>query len=90
MPDLSPAQIAAELKRLNEENEELRYKVNLHEKAKQMGQFTIPDIMAMRGIEPADGCENCMGLGVSPHGTGRRCPSCGGSGNAKNHWAVLQ
>ena len=89
--EASYSQIALELKRVNEENEELRYKVKEHERMKQLGTFTIPDIMAMRGLDnPEEICENCKGLGVFPQGTNERCAHCGGSGHAIEHWAVLQ
>jgi hypothetical protein len=91
MPELSLAQTQSELKRLYEENEELRHKVKESDRLKAIGTFTIPDIMAMRGLDsPGDICDTCKGLGVSPHGTNRRCQGCGGSGNAKDHWVVLQ
>ena len=90
MPDLSPAQMKVELKALNEENEELRYKVKEHDRMRQMGVFTIADVMQMRGVENGNICSVCTGLGVSPIGSNERCPQCGGSGDDTNHWAVLQ
>lgn len=90
MPDLSPAQMTAELKRLNEECEELRGKVKEHDRMKAMGTFTIADVMGMRGVENGNVCATCTGLGVSPIGTNEQCKQCGGSGDDTNHWAVLQ
>ena len=91
MPDLSPAQMTAELRRVNEENEELRGKVAENERLTKSGRFTIKEILEMRGLDnPDDICEGCKGLGVAPPGTNERCQACGGSGNATDHWAVLQ
>jgi hypothetical protein len=89
--EASPAQMKAELQRLNEENEELRGKVKEHAVMKSLGTFTIADIMHMRGLSgPDEVCENCKGLGTFPGGTNGQCKQCGGSGHAINHWAVLQ
>lgn len=88
---MTPAQMKAELKRLSEENEELRYRVKEHDRLKAMGTFTIADVMQMRGVEGQDDiCVTCTGLGVFPIGTGDRCHACGGSGSNKVQWAVLQ
>lgn len=92
MPELSPAQMTAEIRRLNEECEELRGIVGDYQRLKQAGMFTIKDICEMRGIDnPDDICDGCKGLGVTPPGSTDRCPHCGGSGSNKANWiGVLQ
>ena len=91
MKEMTPDQMKAELKRLNEENEELRHKVKQNEALTTAGRFTIKDLLGMRGIDnPEDVCENCGGLGVASGGSNEQCAHCGGSGSNKNHWVVLQ